>query len=190
MARELSERGYRVTGIDGSEEMIRMARENAPRANFVIADVREFALKRQFDCAMASFNSLAHAANVDELRSILRDAHAALKSRGVLLFDLSMEEAYLAKWSGAFGGANDDVAWIIRPSYDPQCRIAKNNCTVFRHNDGHWAREDFTIHQQCFTEVDVRAALAAAGFSEVASYDAGLELGMKNENGRRFFVCS
>jgi SAM-dependent methyltransferase len=189
MARELSRREYCVTGIDASEHMIRIAKKNAPQTNFVIADARDFSLTARFDGVLCSFNSLAHAATVDELASILRNACAALTPNGLMLFDLSMEEAYASKWRGAFGEHHQDVAWIVRPSYDPSSRVAQNDCTVFRRTEECWGREDFTIHQRCFSEDEIRAAAMRTGFSKVVSYDAEHDLGMTNECGRRFFLC-
>ena len=42
LAALLSERGYAVTGVDGSKEMLAFARKNAPNAEFVAADARSF----------------------------------------------------------------------------------------------------------------------------------------------------
>ena len=42
MAQQLKTLGYRVTGIDGSPEMLRYARENAPGVEFLQADARSF----------------------------------------------------------------------------------------------------------------------------------------------------
>ncbi len=190
MARELSHRDYRVTGLDGSEAMIAIAKQNAPNADFILADAKAFSLAPVFDAITSTFNSLAHAANVDELVAILRNGRTALKANGTMLFDLSMEEAYTVKWRGSFGDAQADVAWINRPSYDRDSRTATNAVTVFRRNHTNWQRDDFTIHQRCFSEDEIQAALSQAGFSNVASFDAQRDLGMKNESGRRFFLCS
>jgi SAM-dependent methyltransferase len=189
MARELSHRGYRITGLDSSEQMIRIARKNAPQSKFCLADARHFTLLPRFDAVVCSFNSLAHAASVDALASILRNAHSALSPHGLMLFDLSMEEAYTSKWRSAFGEVHSDVAWIVRPSYDPSTRTAANDIIVFWRNGDSGRRDDFTINQRCFSEEEIRTALSQAGFISVDSYDAERDLGMGNESGRRFFVC-
>ncbi len=190
MARELSERGYRVIGLDGSAQMIAIAKQNAPQADFVLADARTFSLAPKFDGVISSFNSLAHAANVDELTGILRNARQALKPENWLLFDLSMEGAYTSKWRGSFGDAHPDAAWIVRPSYDSDTRTATNSVTVFRRNRADWQRDDFTIHQRCFSEDEIRHALQQAGFTNITSHDAERDLSMSGESGRIFFLCS
>ena len=108
----------------------------------------------------------------------------------MLVFDLSMEEAYTSKWRGAFAGAQPDVAWIVRPSYDRSTRHARNEVTAFRRLGARWCRHEFTISQCCFSQEEIRSAVSAAGFLDFVSYDAERDLGMADEFGRRFFVCS
>lgn len=44
LAKELTAKAYEVTGIDGSAEMLRYAKENAPSARFILKDARAFKL--------------------------------------------------------------------------------------------------------------------------------------------------
>jgi ubiquinone/menaquinone biosynthesis C-methylase UbiE len=48
MARKLTALGYRVTGIDGSPEMLSYARENAPGVELLQADARSFQLPHKY----------------------------------------------------------------------------------------------------------------------------------------------
>lgn len=189
MARELSNRGYDVVGLDGSSQMIELASTNAPKASFILADARRFSLAPRFNAVLCSFNSLAHATNVEELTSILRNAHAALKPGGQLLFDISLESAYTSKWRGSFGDAQTDAAWIVRPSYDSKTRLATNEVTVFKRDGDWWQRSDFAITQRCFSENELRGALALADFIYVDAFDAEKDLKMGGEWGRKFFLC-
>jgi SAM-dependent methyltransferase len=190
-ARELSHRGYRITGLDGSAQMVNLARSNSPEAEFILADARNFSLPPVFDAVICNFNSLAHASTIEELTALLTNARAALNPHGRMLFDLSMEEAYTMRWQGTYGDVNDQVGWLVRVEYDGNSRIAHNHVTLFeRDADDRWRRSDFTIDQKCHSEFEVHTALNAAGFSEIHSYDAERDLGMNGEFGRRFFLCS
>src|SRR3954468_11899313 len=40
MARELTQRGYSVVGLDGAPQMLELAKQNAPEASFILADAR------------------------------------------------------------------------------------------------------------------------------------------------------
>lgn len=47
---------FRITGIDGSQEMIRLARFNVPNANFQVADCRDYPLSDiQYNAIICSF---------------------------------------------------------------------------------------------------------------------------------------
>lgn len=47
---------FKIIGIDGSQEMIRLAQLNVPEAEFIVADCREFGVVyEQFDAIICSF---------------------------------------------------------------------------------------------------------------------------------------
>ena len=75
----LSARGYRVTGIDASAAMIRHARENAPAAEFQVADAGQFRLPARFDAAVSTFDSLNHLLSLEALEAAFRNIAAALE---------------------------------------------------------------------------------------------------------------
>src|SRR5713101_2528746 len=60
----MARRGYRVTGIDQSREMLALARKKAAssraRPRFVHADMRSFLLGRKFDAAVCMFGAFGY----------------------------------------------------------------------------------------------------------------------------------
>jgi SAM-dependent methyltransferase len=81
-----AKRGYDVTGMDISEDMIHYARLNAeryslPNARFVAGDYEDAAFDSEFDCAVF-YDSLHHAE--DPLRAI-QTVHRALKPDGICI---------------------------------------------------------------------------------------------------------
>ncbi len=115
----LTEHGYEVTGIDGSESMLVFARENAPDADFITGDVRTFSMPGRFDAVVSQYDSLNHILSVEELLTVFRNVHAALVPGGVFLFDLNTEEGYLQRWRAtSIGHVEDDHAYITHPAYD------------------------------------------------------------------------
>lgn len=200
MARSLVEAGFRVTGIDASDEMLRFARQNAPGASFFRADARYFTLTtsnalRSFELVISTFNSLAHIDDISDLSEVFRNVRACLAPGAMFVFDLTMEEAYASKWRGSFALLAENHACIVQPVYDRTTRIGTNNITVFElHNRGShlealYLRSDFVIKQKCHSESDLRAALNCAGFPSVEIFDAERDLSMEGEAGRAFFVC-
>ena len=187
LAAALTKRGYRVTGIDSSEELIKFARENAPEGQFAVEDARAFQLSPEFDMALSTFDSLNHLMSQDDLGSAFRNVFAALRDGGRFLFDLNMEEGFQARWRGSFGISQDEYACIIRSSYRPEERLGRYDITTFRLIRGRWERSDFVITERCYSDGEVRSLLKEAGFSDIEVHDSQT-LGLR-EVGRSFFVC-
>jgi SAM-dependent methyltransferase len=188
LAGEMARRGYRVTGIDSSADMLALARQNSPECDFVQADARDFDLPPVFEAAVSTFESLNHVLSTDGLRSVFQNVRRALKEGALFVFDLNGEDAYRTGWrnSGAFVEA--DSACFVRGGYDEETRLGRSEITVFRRL-GEWTRTDLTLEQRCHSPVSVMEALASSGFTEIACYDAFLDLGMTGElaAGRMFF---
>ncbi len=184
----LIHRGYTVTGIDGSAEMLRYAREQAPAAAFLHHDARSFDLPPEFDACLSTFDSLNHMLEIDELEQVFRNVHRALKPNGLFVFDLNMEEAFEDQWRGTWGAVEDDSVGLTRGTYDAHRRLGRADVTVFRKEaGGMWSRTDTSVYERCYTEHEVTGALGRAGFVDIQAREAG-ELGMKElAAGREFF---
>ena len=192
LAHALSERGFEVTGIDGSESMIAIARENAPDATFRVHDARDFTITGEFHAALSTFDSLNHVMSLDELTSVFGNVYAALIDGGVFVFDLNMEEGYRTRWRGGTRGyVGDDHAFISRYSYLPEERIGKVEDTMFFRRGDLWERSDVSLLQRCYSEREILDALQSVGFVGVKAYDEVRDLGQElpRSPGRSFFVC-
>ena len=108
----------RLTGIDASTEMLAIAREKAPGARLVEADMTAFELGERFDVAFCVFDTLNHVPTFAGWRELFACVHRHLAPGGLFVFDVNT----LAKlrgiatfapwWSPAPGG------WVIQ-SVDP-----------------------------------------------------------------------
>jgi len=191
LAQVLIERGYRVTGLDGSGEMLRFARENAPAAEFVQDDARSFKLPAVYHAVASTFDSLNHIMTLEELTSVFRNVYAALREGGLFLFDLNMEEGYRITWNDNFGIVEDDHICVVRSSYRPEERTARFDATIFRLQD-YWYRSDVTLYQRCYSEKEIRSALEDAGFTKIHAYanDEQSDLvELATDSERAFFIC-
>ena len=184
----LVHRGYTVTGIDGSAEMLRFAREKAPAAMFLHHDARSFDLPAEFDAVLSTFDSLNHILKLDELEQVFRNVHRALRPNGLFFFDLNMEDAFEDQWRGIWGAVEETSVGLTRGSYDAHRRLGRADVTVFRKEEnGMWSRTDVSVFERCYSQDEVTGALERAGFINVQARDAG-ELGMKElASGREFF---
>ncbi|MGH9842817.1 MAG: class I SAM-dependent methyltransferase [Blastocatellia bacterium] len=188
IARGLADRGYRVTGLDGSEAMLRFARENAPTVEFVHADARSFTLPGKFQAAISAFDSLNHVMELDELKMVFRNVHAALDEDGIFLFDLNLEDDG-ETLGNSVSMVEADHACIVLAHYDPREKLKRYDVTMFQLEAGVWRRSDLTLLQRYYDNPEVLAALAECGFSRVKTYDARREFGMTLSDGRMFYFA-
>lgn len=191
LAHALSAEGFKLTGLDGSESMIAIARKSAPDATFRTDDVRDFTINGEFHAALSTFDSLNHVMSLDELTSVFRNVHGALLGGGIFGFDLNMEEGYRTRWRGSHGYVEDDHACIARSSHLPEEGIGKTEITMFFRRGEGWERSDVTLLQRCYTAEEILEALQSAGFVGAEAYDGARDLGeeLSKHPGRTFFVC-
>ncbi|MFH1701782.1 MAG: class I SAM-dependent methyltransferase [Candidatus Zixiibacteriota bacterium] len=188
LAKMMSEKGFVVTGIDGSEEMIQYARENSPTSNFEIADAREFNLKPVFDAATSTCDSLNHIMSADELGRVFTNAYDAIKPGGYFLFDLNNLDGYIKSWKGeSHGKVEDDCAFIIKFLYNEDSKIATIDSTLFRLIEDVWRRTDLQLTQRYYPPDEVIAMLEIIGFKDIEMYDVEKDLGVEG-TGRNMFI--
>ena len=188
----LTARGYRVTGIDASPEMIAHARENVPSAAFQVADASAFRVLGKFDGAVSTFDSLNHILSEEALQAAFQRTAAALKPGAPFVFDMLLESAYQTDWSDAFSLVRDDHVLLLSGSgFDFRTRQAQCRVTMFRLLNGEWRRSDVEVHERCYTTRQIDHALSRAGFENTACYDAR-DLGMDGQlgQGRTFIVTT
>jgi 2-polyprenyl-3-methyl-5-hydroxy-6-metoxy-1,4-benzoquinol methylase len=98
VAAELSRRGYRVTGIDGHQALIEVARTRAPSATFLCRDLREGV--SSLDAAVSSFDVVALFDVIEHLEQpakALGDALSLVAPGGFLVGTVP---ALMLLWSG------------------------------------------------------------------------------------------
>ncbi len=188
-AAKLAERGFNVTGLDGSKEMLRRARRLAPAARFVLEDARGFDSKPLYHAVVSTFDSLNHVLTLHELTQVFRNVHKALLPAGFFLFDMNMEQAFLQHWADYYAIVEDTNACILRGTYNRRECIGRYDITTFERTGELWQRADTVIYERCYTARQITRALKTAGFTKLSSYDAAKDLGLTEHTGRRFFLA-
>jgi 2-polyprenyl-3-methyl-5-hydroxy-6-metoxy-1,4-benzoquinol methylase len=84
------EKGFKVTGVDGSQKMIELCKQRFPSENWIVSDMREINLQQRFDAILAwhSFFHLDH----DSQRRMFKIFVSHIKPGGVLAFTSGEEE--------------------------------------------------------------------------------------------------
>lgn len=89
------EKGFKVTGVDGSQKMIELCKKRFPSESWIVSDMRNINLQQQFDAILAwhSFFHLDH----DSQRNMFKRFSSHIKPGGVLAFTSGEEEGEV--WS-------------------------------------------------------------------------------------------
>lgn len=83
----LSEKGYDVTAIDLSEDMLEIARRKCS-CRVIQGDIRDFSIDEKFDAAICMFAVLGYITDNRELKKTLVNIRAHLKPGGLFIFDV------------------------------------------------------------------------------------------------------
>ncbi len=88
---ELSKMGYHCTGIDMSQLMIDVAKENTEKESadiaFYVSDIRSFEPQRQYDAVISLFHVMSYQTKNQDILSAFQSARKALRQGGIFLFD-------------------------------------------------------------------------------------------------------
>ncbi len=171
---EFARRGWSVSGIDLSEEMIARAKARAAQAHLDIpfrqGDACETGPERDFDAVVSLFHVASYQRDRERLEALFRTAHAALRPGGVFLFDYWYGGAVFAQ------GVETRVKEIERQPLrltriaqsehdEPNATIVVNYTLFCENMDSSTIRRvDETHRMRYWFPFEIEAALSASGF--------------------------
>jgi ubiquinone/menaquinone biosynthesis C-methylase UbiE len=91
VAKFLAERGFDVTGIDFSRNMLRLARKNAPKAKFLLRDMTKLEFAADSFDGLIAFYSIIHVPRENHF-SLFRSFLRILRPQGIMLICLGPDE--------------------------------------------------------------------------------------------------
>ncbi|MGN0802754.1 MAG: class I SAM-dependent DNA methyltransferase [Candidatus Faecivicinus sp.] len=172
----LAARGIRVTGVDLSEEMLRVAADKARRSGvqlmFVRQDMRRLSLPRPVDALICGCDGVNYLLTDDHAMEFFQRAHSAIRPGGALAFDVS--SAYKLEHvlgDNFFGEERDEVAYLWFNRWNPDARTVRMDLTFFRQADnGLYRRFSETHVQRAHDPQRLKELLEQSGFVQVSIY--------------------
>ena len=86
LSKALRDRGYVVTGLDASKELLEIARTNYPDIPFIQGDATDFSLPEPVDVVFS--NAVLHWIDREWQGALLRCVYRALRDRGQFVFEM------------------------------------------------------------------------------------------------------
>jgi SAM-dependent methyltransferase len=164
-ARRLVDAGYEVLGIDLSPDMIALARQRVPKGTFRNASFldAEFPPCAAITSLGECFNYLFDERNGrSSLRRLFRQAYRALRSGGVLIFDVA--EPGRTRGFGRRFWSGPDWACLTDFSQDLRRNRLTRQITTFRKVGRHYRRAEETHAQQLYKGAQLAGDLREIGF--------------------------
>lgn len=174
MTVEFADMGLRVTGMDLSPDMLRIAGQKARRAGqrivFAEQDMRHLAVPRPVDCVVCACDGVNYLTEAADLAAFFGAAFGALKPGGVLAFDVSTGAKLLALPGNVYAEDRDEVSWMWFSEALPDRRVRMEIAFFLRRADGLYERFDEAQVQRAHEPEELAAALEAAGFAQIRLY--------------------
>ena len=197
----LAQRGYQVTGVDISEEMLAAAREKS-RALQLDIDWRKQDLtslqlfdeagnEMVFDAAIATFDVFNHLTDPEDLQMLFHTLNPLLTDEGVLLFDVQTPYK-LREYLGnhIFTLHRDDVEYMWENHFDEETQICTMNITFFlRQANGLYRRETMTQEERVYDLDLLRLWLKYSDFETAGVYEELSENDVTPEAHRAVFIA-
>jgi SAM-dependent methyltransferase len=173
----LARRGFQVTGVDRSPEMIAQAIEKTGAAgeavDFRVADIRDLDLGARFDAVLAMFAVVSYQLADEDLADTFASARRHLERGGLFLFDVWHGPAVLAerpevRVKSVASPDEGTITRVARPTLDPEHRTVRVDYEITV-TEGGLERTSHEAHTVRYLFVDeIEALLASAGLTLVA----------------------
>ena len=166
--------GFRVLGVDMSEEMLTVAQqkaqecENPPR--FVCQKLQELHLSRGVDLAVCALDSLDYITNPADCREAIRRVYKALNPGGIFIFDVNTPEKLRAMDGEIFLDEDDDVYCVWRGEFDEETNICSYGMDLFQRQGNVWHRSFEEHREYAYSQEQLTGYLKEAGFTHIEVY--------------------
>ncbi|MGA7614719.1 MAG: class I SAM-dependent methyltransferase [Thermoanaerobaculia bacterium] len=165
-AKELVRAGYRVSGIDISPAMIRIAKKEVPEAKFVAGSLFDARLG-ECDAVTALGEVIGYIAEARSrrgmLRTFFRRVHDALRPGGLFLFDVIVTPGKPMNYRYWTGG--DEWVVLVEVHEDVEARLLTRRIITFRRRGAGYRRSEEIHLVRLFERERIEELLRDAGFS-------------------------
>ena len=184
MTRLLAQAGYDMIGVDGSEEMLQIAKETTwkeempPNTDilYLLQDMREFELYGTVRAVVSICDSLNYILKEEELLTVFRLVNNYLDPGGVFIFDLNTTYKYREILGESTICENrEQGSFIWENFYEEEEQINQYDLTLFiqeQQNPELYRKYEETHFQRGYEVDKIQELLQQAGMEFIAAYDA------------------
>ena len=163
---QLSEYDYKVSGIDLSPSMIKIAKRRHPGIEFKTADMMEYYDDDRYSAIVSVCDSINYLAGPEALAKMLACAAKSLKKGGILVFDLKTPYFYSKLADNVFTDEIPGCRYVWENEYDESERVNYYYLTFYKHVIGNlWKSHVEEHYQYAFAHDEICKMASDAGFT-------------------------
>ena len=190
----LAKRGYGVTGVDISAEMLSLAakkaEENGVAVRYAEQDMAALDTGDVADAVVCSLDGINYLIGTDKLRSCFYRVARTLSDGGAFVFDVNSPYKYKnVLKADAFVYETDDMFLSWQSFFNEKRGICDYYLTFFAEKNGAWHRLDETQRQQSYSERTLKKLLGEAGFTVEETCSDTSFSPVAPDSERLYFVC-
>ncbi len=196
MTFELHSRGYDMTGVDLSPEMLAEAADIAAEKGttdilWLCQDMTEFELYGTVDAVVCCLDGINHLSGRGQLEKCFSLVHNYLVPDGLFIFDVNTPKKFEEVYGNRDYILEDDgvlLAW--QNDYNEKRRICDFYISVFTEDeDGRYIREDSVQRERCYSAAYLKRVLKKCGF-EIVSFSSGYDFEPADEDAHRWYIAA
>lgn len=168
----LAQRGFSVTGLDLSTDMLLIARDHQVESGvhfpLIERDMRDLSELGTYDAILSFNDSFCYLPTIDDLRQVLNQCYQALDSGGQLLFDVHSIDKIRA-FDGYSYHAEIDDQLLVWNSYEGEHPYScEHDISIFsRTQDGLYQRYDECHYERTYPLQVYKDLLKECGFTHI-----------------------
>ncbi len=178
MTLELLRRGYDMTGVDISPEMLDIARCSAEAEGLsdklllLCQDMREFELYGTVDVTVSCLDCINHLTKLSDVKRCFSLVHNYLSPDGLFIFDVNGKYKFENIYSDrAYVMEEDGGVCIWQNYYNEKTKICDFYITLMNEcSDGRYMRYDEQSREKMYTLASLKRALSECGFEFIGAY--------------------
>lgn len=171
----LAQRGYRVTGVDQSAEMLTVAYQKAlklksNRPFFACQSMQSLELPRPVDMAVCCLDSINYLTDPADCAETFKRVSRNLNRDGIFLFDINTSNKLRALDSQVFLDEDDDTYCVWRAEFDERENICYYGMDLFQRQGELWRRAFEEHREYAYSQEQLSQMLRSAGFAKVLAF--------------------
>lgn len=183
----LSDMGYKMRGVDLSEEMLTVAKNKCPDTEFFCCDMTEYRSEKQFEGCVCCLDSINHLQGIEQVRKCFSTVATNLVSGGIFIFDVNTlykHRCVLADRTFVFDEEDFFLSWDNEAVDDCTVRIMID---IFCFNGKNYDRLSDEFTETAYDIETLKKSLD--DFEVLGIYDELTEDEPKEDSQRLYFVC-